>query len=59
MGAFVIDGVYGVLHFKERDEFAAGLYHLAVAAGNFFQRSNLDPLLCHASLLNEQPRGEP
>jgi hypothetical protein len=36
MGAFVIDGVYGVLHFKERDEFAGGLYHLAVAAGNFF-----------------------
>ena len=55
MGAFVIDGVHGVLHLKERDEFAAGLYHFAVAAGNFSQRSNLDPLLCHASLLKEQP----
>src|SRR5882724_2144714 len=56
MGAFIIDGVHGVLHLKERDEFAAGLYHFAVAAGNFSQRSNLDPLLYHASLLKEQPR---
>jgi hypothetical protein len=56
MRAFVIDGIYCVLHLKERDESAPGLYHLAVAAGNFFQRSNLDPFLCHTILLEEQPR---
>ena len=55
MRAFVIDGVDGVLHLEERDELAASLYHFAVAAGNFFQRSNFDPLLCHTSLLKEQP----
>jgi hypothetical protein len=31
------------------------LYHLAVAAGNVFQRSNLDPVLCHTRLPKEQP----
>jgi hypothetical protein len=56
MGAFVIDGIDGILHFEEGDEFAAGLYHFAVAAGNFLQRSDFDPLLCHTSLLKEQPR---
>ena len=55
MRAFVVDGIDGVLHFEEGDEFAAGLYHFAVAAGNFFQRSDFDPLLCHTSLLKGQP----
>ena len=41
MRAFVIDGIDGVLHFKERDELATSLYHLAVIAGNFLQALRL------------------
>jgi hypothetical protein len=53
MGAFVIDGVHCILHLKQRHKSAASLHHLAVMAGNFFQRCDLNAFLCHPSLLKK------
>jgi hypothetical protein len=55
MGAFIIDGIDGVLHFEKRNELTTSLYHFAVTARNFSQRADPDPLLCHTCLLKEQP----